>query len=296
MVKTYKIFIATMIVISSVLTSGCSCAKPATPVIVTPTEIAVKATETPMPVATETPVVTVEVKATETPAPTSTPVPTDTPAPTATATPTPEPTVHVHEWKSEVTEATCTAEGKIVYTCECGETYSEVIGKKEHAAGEPERVEPTVESEGKIIIKCSVCGEVLSEEIIARLTPTPTNTPVPTATNTPTPTPEATAVSYTREQIIEMLKSPQTPEEFLEVALSLGAFKEGGYDVENDTSTKLPLTMDYLSDAGSRAENGQTVYILYMPADFEHLSAAKYFYYSDAEHTVLLYTRLVWIG
>ena len=69
---------------------------------------------------------------------------------------------HTCSFATETFDATCTKDGKIVYTCTCGETYEEVIPAKGHT----EEIIPAKDAtcgatgltEGK---KCSVCGEVL---------------------------------------------------------------------------------------------------------------------------------------
>ncbi len=151
------------------LLSGCS-ERHTNPVVITP-----------IPTITLTPVVndTFVPVATETSVPTYTPEPTATCTPTDTP-PTPTPTIHVHEWiETESVESTCIEAGHVSYLCGCGETKTKELPLAEHIPEEPERTEPTVESEGSVIVKCAVCGEVLSEEILAKATPTPTDAPKP---------------------------------------------------------------------------------------------------------------------
>ncbi len=187
--KKTKYLISTLVIsMLAASLSGCACSKPVTSIEIvatTPTPAPPAPTKAPtnttaptatsVPAVTETPVVTEEVKATETPMPTE--------------TPTPEPTKHVHEYTAQITEATCLEEGIAVYTCECGDTYTEILPKKDHVAGEPERTEASVDKEGSIIVKCVNCGTILSSEIIEKTTPTPkpTATSTPKPTNTPTP-------------------------------------------------------------------------------------------------------------
>ena len=78
---------------------------------------------------------------------------------------------HTCSFNSETFDATCTEDGKIVYTCSCGETYEEVIPAKGHTEetvpGKDATCTEAGLTEGK---KCSVCGEILvaQEEIAAK--------------------------------------------------------------------------------------------------------------------------------
>ena len=83
----------------------------------------------------------------------------------------PEEVVHEHSYTSEITkEATCTENGMITYTCECGDTYTEEIPMVDHTEGEWEITKKaTLVSAGEQVKKCTVCGEVLeTEEIPAK--------------------------------------------------------------------------------------------------------------------------------
>ena len=62
-------------------------------------------------------------------------------------------------------EATCEADGEVIYYCEyCGKESTEIIAKLGHSMSEVARKEATENAEGQIINKCSVCGK---EETIA---------------------------------------------------------------------------------------------------------------------------------
>ncbi|MBR6940338.1 MAG: Ig-like domain repeat protein, partial [Clostridia bacterium] len=97
------------------------------------------------------------------------PTPTE-PTPTEPTSTDTEP-VHEHSYKEEVTtKPTCTEDGVMTYTCECGETYTQAIPKTGHKPGAWEIVTPaTTEAAGKEVRKCSVCGEVIEEREIAKL-------------------------------------------------------------------------------------------------------------------------------
>ncbi len=216
-----KLFATILIISLLVGLTGCACGTPNSPNII-PTETPVI---TPIvndyqtgsqdelnpsdnqSLTTPTKVVepTVEVQPTEIPTPTETVIvePTNEPV-VPTTEPTLEPTEtevpHEHKYEEiERIESTCIEKGKIVYGCECGDTYTEELPLGKHTKGETEIIPATTESDGKVIERCSVCGEIYSIKPIARLiptdtpTPTATNTPVPTATSTPTNTPTATS-------------------------------------------------------------------------------------------------------
>lgn len=90
------------------------------------------------------------------------------------AVPEPEP-VHEHNYRKEITKMpTCTEPGIETYTCDCGDSYTEEIPAKGHDEGEWSTVvEPTCTTEGKKVLKCTTCGEVLKEETIPALGHTP---------------------------------------------------------------------------------------------------------------------------
>ncbi len=240
--KKKTIISALIIAMLSASLSGCSCAKPVTPVIVTPTEEPAKATNTP----------TVTVAPTATTAPTETPTPTATPVPTATSTPTPTdtptPTAEPVWTETERIESTCVANGSVTYKDQYGNEKKEELPLADHTPGEPERTEPTVDAEGKITTKCSLCGAVLSEEVLAKLTPTPTstptatNTPKPTATNTPTPTstntptPSVTlSFEESREKAQELMYKATTFEDRIEATSYLPTFSEEEFQRRRET-------------------------------------------------------------
>ena len=89
-----------------------------------------------------------------------------------------------HDYEAVVTPATCTEDGYTTYTCSrCGDSYKDDIvphGDAEHVPGDSVRTEPYpvwvtdeygnrwVESwhAGDITVKCTVCGTVISSEVI----------------------------------------------------------------------------------------------------------------------------------
>jgi len=103
------------------------------------------------------------------------PTPTE-PTPTEPTSTDTEP-AHEHDYKGEVTtKPTCTEDGIMTYTCECGESYTQAIPKTGHKPGAWEVVTPaTTEAAGKEVRKCTVCEEVLAEREIAKLEPEETD-------------------------------------------------------------------------------------------------------------------------
>ena len=64
-----------------------------------------------------------------------------------------------HEYTSEVTkEASCTEEGVMTFTCECGENYTQVIPKTAHSYNAVV-TEPTCTTMGYTTYTCSECGD-----------------------------------------------------------------------------------------------------------------------------------------
>ena len=73
---------------------------------------------------------------------------------------------HTHVYESVVTEPNCTEQGYTTYTCECGDSY---IDDYINATGHTEETIPAVapnctESGLTEGVKCSVCGETLTEQ------------------------------------------------------------------------------------------------------------------------------------
>ncbi len=86
------------------------------------------------------------------------------------------------DWKVE-TEATCTAEGKKIRTCECGETESETIEKKAHQIVAVSPIAPTCTGAGQTAgAYCSVCGIFTTEP----QTLPPTHNYIPSVISVPT--------------------------------------------------------------------------------------------------------------
>ena len=66
---------------------------------------------------------------------------------------------HSHDYKETGrTPATCTEEGKITYTCDCGKTKTETISKAEHDYQQSEEIAGTCLEIGKIKFACNNCG------------------------------------------------------------------------------------------------------------------------------------------
>ncbi len=70
-----------------------------------------------------------------------------------------DPNAHFHDYKVTTVEATCTTNGSKTYTCDCGDTYTEVIpaGHK-YSSSWTVDVEPTETTPGSKSRHCTVCG------------------------------------------------------------------------------------------------------------------------------------------
>jgi len=93
--------------------------------------------------------------------------------------------IHVHKYAvTETHEPGCTEQGYTVYTCECGDSYTEYtdpIGS--HLWQEAERIPATVEAEGSVFYICQHCGEEKTEALpkldVMPVTVIPMLTPLP---------------------------------------------------------------------------------------------------------------------
>ncbi|MBQ6934907.1 MAG: FecR domain-containing protein, partial [Clostridia bacterium] len=78
-----------------------------------------------------------------------------------------ETTVHTHTENKKIVEATCTADGKEVVSCsECGEIISETVIKSEGHKLNETTVAPTCTKDGSRRTQCTVCGEIISTTVI----------------------------------------------------------------------------------------------------------------------------------
>ena len=68
---------------------------------------------------------------------------------------------HKHSYTSSVTKAsTCSSDGVMTFSCSCGDSYTETIGKTAHSfSGYTYNNDATYESDGTESAMCSVCGE-----------------------------------------------------------------------------------------------------------------------------------------
>lgn len=73
-----------------------------------------------------------------------------------------------HAYTEKVTAAaTCSAEGVVTYTCACGDSYTRAVPKKEHEYIIETTVEPTCTSDGENSYLCQICGDIYHVEILA---------------------------------------------------------------------------------------------------------------------------------
>lgn len=91
---------------------------------------------------------------------------TEQPSTSATEAPTaPSTEPHKHSYKRTVINATCAKEGKRVFTCACGDSYSEKIAMKAHSFVVEEEKLATVMEKGYRKNICHACGTVKEEEL-----------------------------------------------------------------------------------------------------------------------------------
>lgn len=72
---------------------------------------------------------------------------------------------HLHDYAVNRVEADCLNDGYVEYTCECGDSYREVIKATGHSYEETETVQPTCEKDGYVKQTCANCGDVITETI-----------------------------------------------------------------------------------------------------------------------------------
>lgn len=76
--------------------------------------------------------------------------------------------VHYHSYSSVTTNPTCTDEGYTVFTCECGDSYTETIPANGHSYI-LETFEPTCTEKGYALHTCSVCAESFTDSVVEAL-------------------------------------------------------------------------------------------------------------------------------
>lgn len=87
---------------------------------------------------------------------------------TAGEEPTEPECAHENANSEVTTKATCTADGILTYTCECGETWEEVIPATGHSFDDGvETVAPGCETDGLLAKTCANCGDTVEEPIPA---------------------------------------------------------------------------------------------------------------------------------
>ena len=98
---------------------------------------------------------------------------TTTKKPTEQPTPTPTQKPHMHSYTESVTkEATCTDKGIKTFSCNCGDTYTEVIKATGHnfEVVADSKVFATCTNSGKESdTKCSFCGDVIEGKVIPKI-------------------------------------------------------------------------------------------------------------------------------
>ncbi len=79
---------------------------------------------------------------------------------------------HEHSYTEEITkQPTCTEEGEKIFTCDCGDTYTEIIPAKGHTEVIDKAVPATCTTDGKTEgSHCYVCGEVIKAQTVIKAT------------------------------------------------------------------------------------------------------------------------------
>ena len=81
-----------------------------------------------------------------------------------TSTPAPQEPAHSHTYKEEVTkQSTCTEEGTLTKTCDCGSVVNEKLPLAEHTYFENVTKEVTCTEDGEVSYLCSVCDDTYTE-------------------------------------------------------------------------------------------------------------------------------------
>ncbi len=116
-----------------------------------PAEVAEQVEQTPQAVPTQTPEISPEPEAARTPSPV-----------TVSAD-------HTHDYEESVDKkATCYQAGRVKYTCkECGDVYYVDVMSTGHVGGGWEITKkPTLDTEGRRVMKCIYCDEIIAQETI----------------------------------------------------------------------------------------------------------------------------------
>lgn len=80
----------------------------------------------------------------------------------------PPPAPHTHTWVEDAkTDATCTEDGSVTYTCTCGETKTEPLTAVGHAWDDGKTTAPGCEKDGYILYTCTACGTTKREDLPA---------------------------------------------------------------------------------------------------------------------------------
>jgi len=112
---------------------------------------------------------------------------------------------HEHEYIAITTPATCTEDGVIVYTCICGDSYSEVIPATGHSWGEWRIIkEATVFEDGEERRTCDNCGATESNVIPATGYVTPAEVTVKDMTVSITNASDVKSVKYAKGRYISL--------------------------------------------------------------------------------------------
>lgn len=68
---------------------------------------------------------------------------------------------HIHSYNGVRTNPTCTEEGRVIYSCSCGDSYTETVPATGHKCNWEITTEPLCTVKGEESLICNVCGEVV---------------------------------------------------------------------------------------------------------------------------------------
>lgn len=173
---------------------------------------------------------------------------------------------HVHDYISEITvQPTCYGYGVETYKCTCGDSYEKTLAPS-HTPFEWYIVsEPTVDVDGKAIVECEVCWDVIGEKIIPALAK------IDTMNESLIIKPNVMTIPYGDSSLIKLDSSFDVPENgYVCWYISNGHFKIVSTD--NETCLITP-----------KSSGVSEVYVIILDEDFNEIARDKQEMESEAD-------------